>query len=74
MLLNKYCIIVEMMQWLKSLYSRSGRRVAELEVQIALCHIMRNFRVGYHDKQKMGYVLETSSTPESPLNLSFVDL
>ena len=52
----------------------AGRRVAELELHIAMAHTMRNFRVEYPENIRVGIKQMIVLTPDRPLNLTFVDL
>ena len=52
----------------------AGRRVAELELHIAMAHIMRNFRVEYPESTPVGIKQMIVLTPDRPLNLTFMNL
>ena len=52
----------------------AGRRVAELELHIAMAHIMQNFRVEFSESVPVGIVQKFFLTPDRPINLAFVDL
>ena len=52
----------------------AGRRVAELELHIAMAHIMQNFRVEFSESAPVGIVQKFFLTPDRPINLAFVDL
>jgi len=53
----------------------AGRRVAELELHIAIAQMMQNFRVECPDTTPIG-VMEKMPllVPDRPINLVFVDL
>ena len=52
----------------------TGRRIAELELYIALSHIMKNFSVEFPEKAPMDYILKVLLIPERQLNLTVHDL
>ena len=52
----------------------AGRRVAELELHIALSHLIRNFELEYLDNSPMGYIQKFLLTPEKPIDLSIQDI
>lgn len=52
----------------------TGRRVAELELHIALAQLIKNFRVEYRDEKPMDYIQTLFLVPERRLDLAFVDL
>ena len=52
----------------------TGRRLAELEINIALAHVMNNFRLEYPDKEPMGYIHSFLLIPEQQLNITFNDI
>ena len=52
----------------------TGRRIAELEMYIALSHIMKNFSVEFPERAPMDYILKGFLIPERQLNLIFHDL
>ena len=54
--------------------SHPGRRLAELEVNIALSQIMKAFRVEFNEKEPVGYVIKFLLLPERQMNLIFKDL
>lgn len=54
--------------------SHSGRRLAELELNIALSQIMKAFRVEFNEKEPVGYVIKFLLLPERQMNLTFKDL
>ena len=47
--------------------------MAELELHIALSHLIRNFEIEYLDKSPMGYIEKLFLIPEKPLDLSMTD-
>jgi len=52
----------------------AGRRVAELELHIAMAHIMQNFRVEYPETTPVDIVQKFILAPDRPINLAFIDL
>ena len=48
-----------------------GRRVAELEIHIALAHIIRTYTVEYLEKEPMDYIQHFLVKPERQLDLVF---
>ena len=52
----------------------AGRRVAELELHIALSHLIRNFEMEYLDKSPIGYIEKFLLIPEKPMDLSMKDI
>ena len=57
-----------------SLVMHAGRRVAELELHIALAQLMRNFKVEYRETQPLNFVQQIFVYPERQMDLAFVDL
>ena len=51
-----------------------GRRVAELEMHIALTQLMKSFRVEYRDEQPLNFTQELSVYPKRRMDLAFIDL
>lgn len=51
-----------------------GRRLAELELNIALSQIMKAYRVEFTEKEPMGYIIKFLLVPERQMNLAFRDL
>lgn len=50
----------------------TGRRIAELELHIALAHIMKNFKVEYPENTPMDYIENFFQVvPERKINLVF---
>ena len=49
----------------------SGRRLAELELHIALAHLIREYKVDCLDKEPMGYMMKALLKPDKQLNLTF---
>jgi len=53
----------------------TGRRIAELELQIALAHMMKNFKVEYQEDTPMDYIEEVFQVvPDRKINLVFKDV
>ena len=52
----------------------TGRRVAELELHIALAQLIKNFRVEYRGEKPMDYIQTLFLVPDGRLDLAFVDL
>lgn len=52
----------------------TGRRIAELEIHIALAQIIKTFEVSFPDNMPLGIKEELLNTPNRPMNLSFKDL
>ncbi len=48
-----------------------GRRLAELELFIALAHLIRDYKVECLDKEPMGHMMKPLLKPEKQLNLFF---
>ena len=67
-------IVISLCSVLFSEIILTGRRIAELEMYIALSHIMRNFSVEFPEKAPMDYILKGFLIPERQLNLIFLDL
>ena len=51
-----------------------GRRVAELELHIALSQLIRTFKVEFRDDKPMDYVQNLFLNPERRFDLAFIDL
>lgn len=51
-----------------------GRRIAELEIHIALTQIIKHFEVSFPDKMPLGIKEELLNVPNRPMNLIFKDL
>ncbi len=49
----------------------SGRRLAELELHIALAHLIREYKVDSLDDKPMGYIQNFLIKPERQLDLTF---
>ena len=47
--------------------------MAELELHIALSHLIRNFEIEYLDKSPMGCIEKMFLIPEKPMDLSMRD-
>ena len=45
--------------------------MAELELHIALAHIIRSYKVEYQEKEPLDYVLKGVLKPEKKLDLAF---
>ena len=53
----------------------TGRRIAELELHIALAHMMKNFKVEYQEDTPMDYIEEVFQVvPDRKINLVFKDV
>ena len=53
----------------------TGRRIAELELHIALAHMMKNFKVEYPENTPMDYIENFFQIlPERKINLVFKDV
>ena len=53
----------------------TGRRIAELELHIALAHVMKNFKVEYPEDTPMDYIEEIIQVvPDRKMNLVFKDV
>ena len=52
--------------------SFAGRRIAELELRIALAQLMRKYRVDYLDESPMGYVQNIDLKPDRQLDIAFL--
>ena len=53
----------------------TGRRIAELELHIALAHMMKNFKVEYPENTPMDYIENFFQVvPERKINLVFKDV
>lgn len=51
-----------------------GRRLAELELNIALSQIMKSFRVEFNEKEPVGIDIKFLLLPDRQMNLVFRDL
>ena len=51
-----------------------GRRVAELELYIALSRIINNFKIGYHEETLIEPIQKVLTLPERQVNLSFQEV
>ena len=51
-----------------------GRRLAELELNIALSQIMKSFRVEFNEKEPIGFDIKFLLLPDRQMNLVFRDL
>ena len=67
-------IVISLCSVLFSEIILTGRRIAELEMYIALSHIMKNFNVEFPEEAPMDYILKSLIIPERQLNLIFRDL
>ena len=53
----------------------TGRRIAELELHIALAHMMKNFKVEYQEDTPMDCIEEVFQVvPDRKINLVFKDV
>ncbi len=52
----------------------SGRRLAELELHIALAHLVREYKMDFLDDKPMGYIQNFLVKPERQLDLTFKKL
>ena len=50
-----------------------GRRIAELEMHIALAQLIRNFNIEYRDEQPLNFIQKLFVYPERQMDLAFVD-
>ena len=61
--------------WHQSSVNVIGRRIAELELHIALAHMMKNFKVEYQEDTPMDYIEEVFQVvPDRKINLVFKDV
>ena len=69
-------LLSQLLQSLPSITSplTSGHHVAELELHIAMAHIVQNFRVEYPETAPVGIVQKFFLIPDRPINLAFVEL
>lgn len=51
-----------------------GRRLAELELNIALSQIMNSFKVEFTEAEPVEYIIKILLVPDRPVNLTFKDL
>ena len=51
-----------------------GRRVAELELYIALSRIINNFKIGFHEGTPIEPIQKVFTLPERQVNLSFQEV
>lgn len=51
-----------------------GRRIAELELHIAVAHIMQRYRVEFPDDKPVEPMLKSVYAPDRPLNIKFKNL
>ena len=51
-----------------------GRRLAELELNIALSQIMNSFKVEFMEEKPVQYVVKFLLVPDRQVNLAFKDL
>ena len=51
-----------------------GRRVAELQIHIAVAQLMKNFRVEFRDDHPVGYVQQILIYPDRRMDLAFIAL
>ncbi len=51
-----------------------GRRIAELELHIAVSHLMKEFRLRYEQAERVELKQEMILFPDKPINLTIVDL
>ena len=52
-----------------------GKRFAELEIQLWICEILRNFRVEWHgDKDVIEPEFKLMNVPDGELKFKFIDL
>ena len=52
----------------------SGRRLAELELHIALTHLIKKFHIEYPEKTLMDYIMKGLLVPERQLDLILKDI
>ena len=70
----KNVFVSELTSQLLSVYV-TGRRIAELELHIALAHMVKNFKVEYPENTPMDYIEEVFQVvPEKKINLVFKDV
>ena len=51
-----------------------GRRVAELELHIALSQLVKNFRFDFRDDEPLNFIQQIFVYPERQMDLAFTDL
>ena len=51
-----------------------GRRIAELEIHIAVAQLVRNFRIDYTDDEPLKYIVQLFFYPKQDMNLVFSNL
>ena len=51
-----------------------GRRIAELEIHIAVAQLVRNFRIDYTDDEPLKYTVQLFYYPKQDMNLVFSNL
>ena len=51
----------------------SGRRIAEMEIQIALAHILKAFKLEFPEKEPLGYVQKFLTKPDRQMDIVFKD-
>ena len=51
----------------------AGRRIAELEMHIALAQLIRNFKLEFRDEQPLNFIQKLFLHPERRMDLAFID-
>ena len=51
-----------------------GKRFAELEIQLAICKLLQNFRLEWAADYELDPITELINTPDKPMALRFVDI
>ena len=52
----------------------SGRRIAELELHIALAQVVRSFQLSYPSGEDVHLKQKMLNMPDRPINITFADL
>lgn len=51
-----------------------GRRIAEMELEIGVARLLRNFQVEFHHPAENPFIAYQLATPRIPLQFKFIDL
>ena len=51
-----------------------GKRFAELEIQLGICKLLKNFRLEWAAEYELDPITELVNCPDKPMTIRFVDI